>query len=137
MREAGHLPGTVKSQQTAQLVGSPTNASQLCPISKHLHIPYHRSSQSTQRDSNSLQSNSWLMIRDRIQLGTSTSDPVLFLQAASYLIPPTNAQFIEFGDALATTCCSLNSKVYLALNSTHTHTFEKLCAYIFVSQICT
>ena len=45
------------------------------------------------------------MTGDRMPLGTSTLDPALFLQTASYLIPPT--QFIEFGDSVATSCSFL------------------------------
>ena len=128
VREAGHLPETVKSQQMAQPVGNPKNASHLCPILKPLHISYCRSSPSAQRDSDSLQSNSWFMIGDRMPLGTSILDPVLFLQTASYLIPPTLSLLnleIQWQHPIR----SWHGEVYLALTHTHTYFWEIVCIY--------
>lgn len=72
------------------------------------------------------------MIGDRMPLGTSTLDPVLFLQTASYLIPPT-LSLLNLEIQWQHLVHSWHGEVYLALNHTQTHTFEKLCAYIFVS----
>lgn len=128
-----HLSGTVKSQQMAQ----PVKQWECFTVVLHLEAPSHPLWQKfTISPERVKQLNRWLMITEdltrNIKLRSSTLSP-------SCLLPlSTNTQLIEFRGPMATSCLFLAQQSLSSFKQhTGTHTFEKLCGYIFVSQIFT